>query len=112
MREEHYNDLIRFYHDELSSNLKKLSCNPEAIVPWDLLQDHLRRFGRLVALISLTALPVMMAAGEPEVNVDSQSSHHEGQTSFGGVIVTNQKKQDIYRRVADVIEDCNRLGYL
>ncbi|XP_051169332.1 uncharacterized protein LOC127286792 [Leptopilina boulardi] len=61
MRDKYYDELLHHYHDSLSQLLKKLNCDIEKLFPFDVLLEHLQRFGSYGACMSVIDIHLFTA---------------------------------------------------
>ncbi|XP_037036188.1 uncharacterized protein LOC119074271 [Bradysia coprophila] len=64
IRDAHYDHLLKEYHTQLSTHLRRLGSDPEKLFPYELMQEHLRKYGRQAILLAFMALPALTS--EPD----------------------------------------------
>uniref|UniRef100_A0A336JXG8 CSON001337 protein n=1 Tax=Culicoides sonorensis TaxID=179676 RepID=A0A336JXG8_CULSO len=57
LRDEHYDDLIKTYHNSLCKLLQRLGENPHNVMSFEALQDQLKKFGRFGMPMALMLIP-------------------------------------------------------
>lgn len=46
MRDKHYDDFLKTYHESLSYHLNRLGSDPEKLFPYHIMVEELQRFGK------------------------------------------------------------------
>ncbi|KAK2577830.1 hypothetical protein KPH14_001098 [Odynerus spinipes] len=91
MRLEHYDELLREYYDSLSTCLRKLDCDPDVLFPYEVLLDHMERFGKYAAGMAVFVIHIFTDQNnevvEISTNINAESYHERLQ------------KDDFYRNM-------------
>lgn len=64
LREKHFDDLIKIYHNSLSAYLRELGSDPEKLFPYDALLDQLKNFSTVAAVMVTLVLAGFTSQGE------------------------------------------------
>lgn len=72
MRLKHYDELIREYYDSLSNTLRKLDCDANVLFPYEVLLDHIKRFGKYAAGMGVFVLHVFTDQKNEIVDISSK----------------------------------------
>ncbi|XP_035726426.1 uncharacterized protein LOC118443476 [Vespa mandarinia] len=56
IRNENYDELLRNYYDSFSKCLESLDCNPRELFPYEILLEHIERFGKFAAVMAIHVL--------------------------------------------------------
>lgn len=76
-RREHYNKLLKTYHESLSETVRKLGSDPERLFSYDDLQDELRYLGDFALLTGPLIVQLKIANPEDVVDLDEYSERVE-----------------------------------
>lgn len=113
MRSAEYENLLRHYHNALSTMVTKLGSDPAKLFTWDDLQGELKRFGLYGFLVGPLMAQVVMADASDIPNLDEYSeilANDSTQTNiFNDFADTAQKKYA--RRINGVLSDLVDFGY-
>lgn len=58
-RREHYDQLIHEYHEALSKCVKSYGYDPDVLFPYEVLCEHLRKYGKYAAGTALSGVPFL-----------------------------------------------------
>ncbi|XP_020280808.1 uncharacterized protein LOC109853286 [Pseudomyrmex gracilis] len=64
VRKRYCDQLIRDYYDSLSKYLKGFGYDPDTLFPYDVLSQHLKKFGKYAAGTSTFMIPILFNDGE------------------------------------------------
>lgn len=70
IRVEHYDDLLRNYYDSFSKCLESLDCNPRKLFPYEILLEHIERFGKYAAGMAVHVLHLFADQNDITSRVD------------------------------------------
>jgi len=120
-RDQHYDELIKIYHNALCKLLKRFGEDPLTLFPYEVLLKQLKQFGKFGLPMALMLIPVMTTAGSDIPDLDKfaeamQKAEAEGQTELPDEM--KELNEQFYKnsertnaRARDVILDMVRLGY-
>lgn len=123
LRDEHYDDLIKAYHQSLSRLLKKFGEVPDQIMSYETLQKEMKKFGRFGLPMALMLIPVTTMQSQDIPDMDKMAEMMEKVKASGGEVEETEETKAIKEkyaqqgirvaaRVRNVILDMERLGYL
>uniref|UniRef100_A0A1Y1KWL5 CHK kinase-like domain-containing protein n=2 Tax=Photinus pyralis TaxID=7054 RepID=A0A1Y1KWL5_PHOPY len=103
LRKQYYTKLIDEYYDSLSSFLRELGSDPEVLLPFPILLEHLRKLSGFVLLIAIWLLATNMKESDdvPDFsNIDSE----DALVTMISVVPKRGYLQRIRELVSDMIE--------
>jgi len=108
LRDQHYDHLIQEYYDSLSSFLRKLGSDPDKILPFNVLQEHLKKFSVYGLYMAVMLLFIMTSEVEEIPDIHNISDSEDIMSKFQ----YDSKNMEKYNeRIRGVILDFVRLGY-
>lgn len=127
MRDQHYDDFLKIYHESLSFQLHRLGSDPEKLFPYHVFQQQLRKFGRFGLFNKTISIPVgafrnflpisglIMAVFMMQVlendnlkDVDDMAKD----LSDGNLSENFTKSPKAHKRLRDIVADMVRLKYI
>ncbi|KAL6263306.1 hypothetical protein P5V15_006104 [Pogonomyrmex californicus] len=111
-RDQHFDDVLKIYHSELSDTIKLLGSDPEKIYPWDQFMKEVQEqfgFGVFAALeaIPLTLIDVPESFSIETVVEDNNAVDCGDLVSFSTIKTANDRQ-----RISDVIVHAVEKGYI
>nr|XP_050844374.1 uncharacterized protein LOC127061490 [Vespula vulgaris] len=70
IRVEHYDDLLRDYYDSFSKCLENLDCNPRELFPYEILLEHIERFGKYAVCMAIHVLHLFTNQNDISESID------------------------------------------
>lgn len=115
LREEHYDKLIKLYHNSLSNTIRKLGSDPEKLFSFNDLQGELKRYGRFGLLLAPVLLQIITSKASDIPDMDDFAEQmanntktlEESVAAFSSTGTVDQYNQ----RVRDVVKDGILLSY-
>ncbi|KAL5275483.1 hypothetical protein ACFFRR_001384 [Megaselia abdita] len=111
-RNEHYEEILEIYHQELSKLIKLLGSDPEKLFPRSALNDHLKRFGKLGLIMAMILMPIVLSQAENVPDLDELSEQLESGSEVKGHFSSDDTAERFNKRMRDVIIDMVELGYI
>lgn len=108
LRDKHYDHLIQEYYNSLSSFLRELGSDPEKMLPYKVLQEHLKKFSVFGLYMSMSLLQLMTSEVDEIPDVHNSTSIDNVMEKF------NYKSQNVekyHERIRPVILDFVKFGY-
>ncbi|KAG5668327.1 hypothetical protein PVAND_016271 [Polypedilum vanderplanki] len=111
LRAQHYDDLLKAYHDSLSEIIKDFGSNPEFLFPFSALEAELKSFARFGVGMGIESIPF-------SVMDDNETADMEKIKGDEAVPITDiwilKKLENIedQRRLADIFKHAVDRGYL
>ncbi|KAF2904033.1 hypothetical protein ILUMI_02130 [Ignelater luminosus] len=104
LRDGHYDHLIQEYYESLSSFLRELGSDPDKLFPFEVLQEHLKKFCIFGLFIAITIVYGMSSEAEdiPDIHNMTQLEELNFETS---------NIQKYYARIRGVVLDFIKFGY-
>lgn len=107
-------------------NLKKcffhfsLGSNPEKLFSYELMMEHLRKFGKFGLIMASTLLPTITTSRESSMNLDGTSSNQNSSSgelsklpkSIDHPLISDSSLKRFNKRVRDIAVDMVRLEYI
>lgn len=97
-----YKDLLKVYHDSMSTLLIKLGSDPTKLFPFDELENQLKRFG----IYGVTMAPILLQVivSDPK-NITDMNVIDENTEVFDIATFDNSSRDTYRRRVSDALQD-------
>jgi len=105
-RDRHYQDLLQYYFDEVTKNLRLMDINPQKIFPWSTFQHHLMCYGRIAVVWSLIGLQTHLS-DKAKVEID-----FDRKFSDTGEVKKFEATAELKQRLTDIVSDAARWGYI
>lgn len=91
----------------------RLGSDPEKLFPFDLMQQHFRKFARYGLLMATGLLPMITADSGNVVNLDNFFEDiNNGKEVDSSVFVSDASRKRLNKRLRDVVVDMVRLNYI
>lgn len=97
----------------------RLGSDPEALFPFDLMQEHFRKFGKFGLILAAMLLPMITADPDFGVNLDEfadqVSDYKDGKAELDmkdNPFLSEKSKMKLNKRLRGVAIDMVRLGYI
>lgn len=104
LRDQYYDHLIREYYESLSSFLRELGSDPDKLFPFEVLQEHLKKFCVFGLFVAITILYGVISEAEelPDFN---------NMTGLEDLHIESKNVQWYNTRIRGVILDFIKFGY-
>ncbi|KAJ1526562.1 hypothetical protein ONE63_008149 [Megalurothrips usitatus] len=114
LRDEHWQGLLRGYHDELQATLRAAGCeDPDAIYSWQRLTAQIRRHWRQGLSRAPLFVHVMTGGDEEMKAVQKMVAHLLNKDAVGDAPTVNLKKLPaVAQRFGDLVQDVIDWGWL
>lgn len=117
LRNDWYVILLRAYYDGLSETIKKLGSDPETIFSWMTFQQHLKRFGGYGLVMAMLQMEEIVTdeVKEKRISLDEPPARYDLKRRSSIVpvgIVEKIKKTERQERLAGIVRDIVRFGYI
>ncbi|XP_055298661.1 uncharacterized protein LOC129566598 [Sitodiplosis mosellana] len=114
LRDAHYDDFLKVYHESLSTHIRKLGSDPEKLFPEKLMQEHFRKFGKFGLVLAAILLPLLTKDSGKEVDLDGIADGIKtGQVDLDtNIFMTDSSTRRFNKRLRDVVIDMARLEYI
>lgn len=90
-----------------------MGSDPEKLFPYDLMQEHLRKFARYGLILSTVLLPVITCENDYVPDFESIGENVEkGTLEDPSSIVTENSLKKMNKRFRDIVDDMVRLNYI
>ncbi|XP_031625367.1 uncharacterized protein LOC116342037 [Contarinia nasturtii] len=109
LRDQHYDEFLKIYHNSLSDLLKRLGSDPEKLFPYEELLNQLKQFGKYVVFVAVIFIQIMFADEDSIPNVSDEQSDKLTDDFFQ---ISDESKPAYRKHVLDLFIDLDRLGYL
>ncbi|XP_058790196.1 uncharacterized protein LOC131663681 [Phymastichus coffea] len=110
LRNEHYDDLLKIYHNELSNSIKALGSEPENIYPWELFLQEVKE--QFIHGVSFGIESVTFSLLSTEEVFDLGLIKEDKMDIADVWTVKNIETSEKRRRLADIILHATDKGYL
>lgn len=118
MRDEHYQDFLNVYYEELTTFIRKLGSDPEKLFPRDAFENHLKLFGHFGLLMAMMTLPLFTSDTKNTPNMDELAEQfvkmgESNEVDENDFHFTKIRNQDRYNaRILGVCNDMVEFGYV
>lgn len=118
LRNEHYWTLTQNYHESLCQGIRELGSDPEKLFPWTTFQQHLKRFGGYGLLMAMLQMEFIVSdeAREKRISLDEPPPIGRDLKRRSSIVpvglVEKLKKTERQERLAGIVRDIVRLGYI
>ncbi|XP_018568334.1 uncharacterized protein LOC108908703 [Anoplophora glabripennis] len=96
-----YKKYLKIYHETVSENLKQLSCDPEKIFPYTLLEHHWKMYAKFGLYIALIVITVMLSEENEVKTLKDAAKNNESifeTFNYDGINVNDYNK-----RILDIV---------
>ncbi|XP_031627330.1 uncharacterized protein LOC116343427 [Contarinia nasturtii] len=115
LRDAHYDDFLKAYHDSLSAHIRRLGSDPEKLFPFPLMQEHFRKCGKYGLIMAAVLLPMITMESGNGIDLDeaanSMAEKHDTD-AFDDYFISVNSRNKFNKRMRDVVADMIRLGYV
>lgn len=114
LRANHYDDLLKIYHESLRELLDRLGGDTETQFPFSALQQQLKKFGSFGVFMASMMIPMLSVKNEdlPDMDVMAENMNKDPK-AVEEMMAVMGKGNDFYKvRMLAVVMDSIRLGYL
>lgn len=110
VRQEHFDQLLRRYHSELTRVVAACGSDPATLFSYDNLLAQMREFCVHAIIMAPLAVPILVSPPEEiKMFADVSEKSSEQQT----LAPLNASTESLYKeRLSDIIADGRRLGFL
>ncbi|KAK9872373.1 hypothetical protein WA026_017831 [Henosepilachna vigintioctopunctata] len=107
---DHLDDLLKLYHEEVSSNLKQLGSQPEKCLPWKACQESFKRYTPM-ALVGMPQAAKLSCQVQLDKTYDLAEAAEEGNFCkiFDGEL---RDPEEYFNRINSIFELCIEKGLL
>ena len=110
MRSEHLDDLLRFYHGQLSATLHSLGCDADELYAWEDMQAQLQEVGRYGFGVALMTIPLFLADNDEIPDMDAK--FEEGSDIAEVFTVDSKNAPERDKRISDVLQEMMDRGWM
>lgn len=116
LREDHYHDLLKSYHDSLTEIVQRCSSDPEKLFTFEDLESQLSPFGTYGVIEAPLTVSLMVVDSKnfTDMNEFAETAKTgDGNTTESSQVANfNQKTEELYKqRLTDVLEDARKYGW-
>lgn len=72
LREKYYDELIKYYYQQLSKQIKALGSDPDEIYSWNMFLDEVKKYSYFGLAFSFEAVPFIILDPEDAVNMEME----------------------------------------
>ncbi|KAF2904035.1 hypothetical protein ILUMI_02132 [Ignelater luminosus] len=108
LRDQYYDHLIQEYYESLSSFLRELGSDPDKLLPFKVLQEHLKKFCVFGMYMAVMVLYVMNSEVEEIPDIHKMTDLEECMEEWR---YETKNIQKYYERIRGVILDFIKFGY-
>lgn len=108
LRDAHYDDLLRLYYDQLSTNIRRMGSDPDALYSYDNFLEGLKACGNFAYL----PIPNMLLLSIVRADELGDIKNFTESTESSAVQNLSPASELEYKtRLTDIVNDLERLGY-
>ncbi|XP_068624060.1 uncharacterized protein [Battus philenor] len=110
LRQQYYNDLLKYYYEVLSTQIKGMGSDPVRIYPWDVFMDEVKRYSCFGLGSSFEMTPLIVLDPEDAIDLEIEGNKEVNIDDIWklGPIKTKEGRQ----RAADNVVHCVDNGYI
>lgn len=108
LRDKHYKSLIQQYYDSFSSYLRELGSDPDKLFPFDVLQEHLKKYSVYGLYMAMLVLIIIISDTEEIPDVHNVASNENVIDKFN---FEPKNLENYNARIRGIVLDFVRLGY-
>ncbi|XP_031627329.1 uncharacterized protein LOC116343426 [Contarinia nasturtii] len=114
LRDAHYDDFLKTYHETLSKHITKLGSDPETLFPYKLMLEHFHSLGKVGLILATVMLPIIMKDSAQEINLDEISEDVVGNKKEldASIFLSIESNKRYNQRLREIIIDMVRLEYI
>ncbi|CAH0714831.1 unnamed protein product, partial [Brenthis ino] len=72
LRKKHYDELLKYYYDVLSKQIRELGSDPDKIYPWDTFMAEIKKYSYFGLAFSFESTPFIVLAPEDAVSMEME----------------------------------------
>ncbi|XP_058819915.1 uncharacterized protein LOC131682455 [Topomyia yanbarensis] len=111
-RDRHYEQLLDYYHRNLSDHIRRLGSDPERLFPRAAFDQQLLRFGRTGLIMATIGLPVITTKNEDVPNLEEWTEQIDAGLDVSKSFSSKGMETTYRRNMTDCCRDMVRLGYI
>lgn len=116
MRDQHFDELINVYYQNLANVVRHCGCDVERLMPFAEFQSQLRKYGRYGLAMAPLLLQVIVSDSSSIVDMDEAAlelSKPEAERKQIEFTKFSEESLAVYRqRLGDVIDDAKKFGWI
>ncbi|XP_035454921.2 uncharacterized protein LOC118279355 [Spodoptera frugiperda] len=110
LREKHYDDLLKYYYEILSTQIRDLGSDPDKVYPWDLFISEVKKYSYFGLAFSFESTPFIILAPEDAVNMEMKGDKQMNIEDVWQVEPFKTKEGRL--REANNVKHCVDRGYI
>lgn len=116
LRDEHYHDLLKSYHESLTEIIQRCNSDPEKLFTFGELEAQLKPFGTYGVIEAPLTISLMVADSANIADMESFAENvkeGDSESPEGNQLAhLSQKTEELYKqRLTDVLEDARKYGW-
>ncbi|XP_050356745.1 uncharacterized protein LOC126777666 [Nymphalis io] len=72
LRSKHYDELLEFYYETLSKQIKELGSDPDKVYSWEMFMDEVKKYSYFGLAFSFESTPFIILAPEDAINMEME----------------------------------------
>lgn len=110
LREKHYDEWLKYYHETLSNQIRDLGSDPSKVYPWELFMSEIKKYSYFGLGFSFESTPFIILAPEDAVNMEMEGD--EALNIDDVWQIGNFKTKEGRLREANNVKHCVDRGYI
>ncbi|KOB70161.1 putative Juvenile hormone-inducible protein, partial [Operophtera brumata] len=91
LRDRHYNELLKYYYDVLSTQIREMGSDPDKVYSWDLFMSEIKRYSYFGLAFSFESTPFIVLAPEDAVNLEMEMAEDFSTLSHVSPLLTDER---------------------
>ncbi|XP_023948829.2 uncharacterized protein LOC112053600 [Bicyclus anynana] len=110
LREKYYDELLKYYHEVLSTQISGLGSDPLKVYPWETFMAEVKKYSYFGLAFSFESTPFIILAPEDAVSMDMEGDKKKNIEDFWQIPPIRTKEGRL--REANNIVHCVDRGYI
>lgn len=114
LRDEHYHDLLKSYHDSLTEIVQRCNSDPEKLFTFEDLQTQLAPFGTYGVIEAPLTVSLLVADSSSfnDMNTFAENVKSGDGSEETQLAQLNPRTEELYKqRLTDVLDDARKYGW-
>ncbi|KAJ8708561.1 hypothetical protein PYW08_009943 [Mythimna loreyi] len=110
LREKHYDELLKYYYEVLSMQIRALGTDPDKVYSWDVFMSEIKKYSFFGLAFSFESTPFIVLAPEDAVNMEMEGD--KGMNIEDVWQIGPFKTKEGRLREANNVKHCVDMGYI
>nr|XP_021198182.2 uncharacterized protein LOC110382040 [Helicoverpa armigera]XP_021198183.2 uncharacterized protein LOC110382040 [Helicoverpa armigera]XP_021198184.2 uncharacterized protein LOC110382040 [Helicoverpa armigera]XP_049706343.1 uncharacterized protein LOC110382040 [Helicoverpa armigera] len=110
LRDKHYEDLLKYYYEVLSTQIREMGSDPSKVYSWELFMSEIKKYSFFGLAFSFESTPVIVLAPEDAIDMEMEGDECKNIDDIWQVGPFKTKEGRL--REANNIKHCVDMGYI